>query len=228
MEFMEQYLTTLSNSNLFKTFDKKDISSILSCLSPTIKNYTKNEIIFSEGDTVHSIGIVLEGNLHIIKTDYWGNNQLLTQISESDMFGETFSCLEKNNINVNVISVNNSTVLFLDINRILTVCSSTCPNHNKIILNLLHLMAEKNYYLNEKVSVLTQRTIREKLLTFFSQQATLHNSRSFQIPFNRQQLADYLSVDRSAMSTELNKLIKEKILSADKSTFVLHINVNNQ
>lgn len=216
----------MENKNLTKIalmqgLNKQEIGLILNCLQAKTKRYEKGETIFHEGEKMEEIGIIFSGAVTIQRNDYWGNRSIVALLGEMDVFGETFACLNQAS-DVQVIAEESSEILFLQVNRVLTTCSSSCQFHNRLIRNLLEICARKNYQMNVKVDILSQKTTREKLLTFLSRQAIRLGKQQFEIPFNRQQLADYLSVDRSAMTVELGKLKKEGIIDFQKNVFTLN------
>lgn len=216
----------MENKNLTKIalmqgLNEQEISLILNCLQAKIKKYEKGETIFQEGEKIEEIGIIFSGTVTVQRNDYWGNRSIVALLGEMDVFGETFACLNQSS-DVQVIAEESSEILFLQVNRVLTTCSSSCQFHNRLIRNLLGICAKKNYQMNVKVDILSQKTTREKLLTFLSRQAIRLGKQQFEIPFNRQQLADYLSVDRSAMTVELGKLKKEGIIDFQKNVFTLN------
>lgn len=211
----------LKKSPLFNGISTTELQSMLACLSATHKSYKKDEFIFYSGDTINQVGMVLSGGVHILKEDFWGNRTIIAKIEPGDMFGETYACVKSIPIEVSVLCSENTDILFMDINKIMETCDSKCGFHYKLIQNLLFVFAQKNLMLTKKMSHTTQRSTREKLLSYLSAESIAHNSHSFKIPFNRQQLADYLSVDRSAMSNELSKLQKEGILTYEKNHFTL-------
>ena len=165
--------------------------------------------------------MLLEGSIHIQKEDFWGNLSILNKISEGEIFGEVYACLGRDEILFNAVAQKPCTVLFLDVNRVLTMCPSACQFHGRLIRNLLSVVSQKNKLLTQKLEYMSQRTTREKLLSYLSEQSLRVGSPSFDIPFNRQQLADFLSVDRSAMSNELCKMRDEGILTFERNHFVL-------
>ena len=167
------------------------------------------------------ITVLVEGNLHIRKDDYWGNRSILGQIAVGEMFGEAYVAPESGALMNDVIAVEDSAVLFLDMKRIITTCSSACRFHAIVIQNLFFAISEKNRKLVQKLGHMSQRTTRDKLISYLSEEAKRQNSASFVIPFNRQQLADFLSVDRSAMSNELCKMRKDGLLEFNKNKFRL-------
>lgn len=218
---MQEYFQLIKNSKLFTGITEAEIAAMLNCLSAAAQSYQKGDFIFRRGEHIHHVALLLEGCVHIQKEDYWGNLSLLSEISEGEIFGEVYACLDNDTILNNAVSVKPSTVLFLDINRILTTCPSACRFHERLIRNLLSVMAQKNKLLTQKLDHMSQRTTREKLLSYLSEQSLRAGRPSFDISFNRQQLADYLSVDRSAMSNELCKMRDEGLLCFNKNHFEL-------
>ena len=201
---MKKYLQLLKKTRLFYGITEDEMEAMLSCLSAEIRSYQKGEYVFCRGACITNVAILLEGTIHIQKEDYWGNLSILNKISEGEMFGEVYA-----------------TVLLLNVNRLLTTCPSACQFHGRLIRNLLSVLALKNKALTQKLEHMSQRTTREKLLSYLSEQSLKAGYPSFDIPFNRQQLADFLSVDRSAMSNELCKMRDEGILEFDRSHFLL-------
>lgn len=218
---MKKYLNLLKHSKLFYGITETEIESMLKCLSAKIRCYPKGDCVFRRGERIITVAMLLEGSIHIQKEDFWGNLSILSEISEGEIFGEVYACLGNEEILYNAVAVKQSMVLFMDINRVLTMCSSACPFHGRLIRNLLSVIASKNKILTQKLEYMSQRTTRDKLLSYLSEQSLQAGSPSFDIPFNRQQLADFLSVDRSAMSNELCKMRDEGILLFERNHFVL-------
>lgn len=219
---MKRYLHLLAASSLFAGIKENEIENMLHCLSATVKNYKKGETIYHAGDRIPCVAFVLEGRVHIQKEDYWGNLSILNEIPEGEIFGESYAAPGSETIANHAVAVKDSTVLFLDFNRILTVCTSACQFHTLLIRNLFTVIAAKNRQLAQKIGHMSQRTTREKLLSYLSEQSMRTGRSSFDIPFNRQQLADFLSVDRSAMSNELCKMRDEGLLAFSRNHFTLY------
>ncbi len=219
---MKKYLQLLKHSKLFQGISETEIETMLSCLSAVTCSYEKGEFVFRQGEQITGIAVLLSGCVHIQKEDYWGNLSILNVITEGEVFGEVYACLGNEELLNHAVAVNPSVVLFMDVNRVLTVCPSACRFHGLLIRNLLNVMASKNKMLTQKLQHMSQRTTREKLLSYLSEQSLKAGSPSFTIPFNRQQLADFLAVDRSAMSNELGKMRDEGLLQFDRSHFVLY------
>ena len=177
--------------------------------------------MFSSGDSAHFVGVVLSGSVHVLQEDYWGNRTILAHIPPGGLFGEAFSCAETDSLPVSVAAAEKSEVLFIDYKQIITTCTSACMFHMALIKNMMKLLAQKNIMLTQKMEIITHRTTRERLLAYLSAQAIKAGKSHFTIPFNRQQLADYLSVERSAMSTELSKMQSDGLIRTDRSKFEL-------
>lgn len=218
---MKKYNEVLKRTRLFAGVGEGEIESMLSCLGARLKTYKKGEYVFRQGEHISDITVLLEGNLHIRQDDFWGNRSILGQISVGEMFGEAYATQDSGPLLNDVVAVEDSVVIFFDVKRILTTCSTACRFHAIVVQNLFFAISEKNRKLVGKLGILSKRTTREKLISYLSEQAKKQNSGSFLIPFNRQQLADFLSVDRSAMSNELCKMRDEGLLEFYKNRFKL-------
>lgn len=210
-------------SPLFKNISPSDLPHLLKCLNSYEKIFHKNETIFLQGTSIHHIGLVLEGEVCIIKDDYWGNHTIISHLLPGEIFGEAYACIPNALLDVSVEAAKTCRILFLDVQDILHACKHGCHFHHQLIQNLLAIVSYKNLTLNQKIDHVTKHSLREKTLAYLSFQAKQSASSSFDIPYNRQQLADYLCVDRSALSNELSKLQKEGIISFHKNHFTLHI-----
>lgn len=211
----------LTKTALFQGISEQEIESIMKCLQVNINSYLKGEMIFRIGDTVKSLGIVLSGSVNIEHDDVWGNKNILDNIGVGQVFAETYACIAGEQLMINVVAAQKTEILFLNIEKLFTTCTSVCGYHNRLIQNLLLITAKKNQNLTRKIFHTAPKTIRGKLLSYLSFCAVKEGSYQFVIPFNRQQLADYLGVDRSAVSNELSKMQKEGILTFKRNNFCL-------
>ena len=218
---MKQYINLLKNTYMFNGINESEIEGMLKCLNARTMLYKKNEYILRNGETVNSIGMVLEGLALVEKEDIWGNRTIISEISPGSLYAESYACLSKLPAEISVIASDNTTVMLFDIRRILTTCSSSCGFHTKLIQNLLYTIAQKNVLLTKKMEYISKKTIKEKLLAYLSSEAMKAGSPTFNIPFNRQELADFLSVDRSALSSEISRLQKKGIISCRKNAFTI-------
>lgn len=211
----------LTQTQLFFGNSVEEIKAMLKCLGATEKFYGKGDTIYHEGDNITHMGMVLSGSVRLESDDLWGNTSILSHIETGQLFGETYACLPKEPLMVRVVAAEPSHILFLDALRLMKVCRNTCGHHARLIQNLLMSSAEKNLNLSRRIFHTSSKTIRGRLLAYLSFQASRQGSREFTIPFNRQQLADYLSVDRSALSNELSKMQKEGLLEVERNHFRL-------
>ncbi len=218
---MKKYVPILKKTKLFSGVGEEDVTSMLSCLGARLKSYKKGEFVLRQGEHLSDIVVLVEGKLHIQKDDYWGNRSILGLIDVGEMFGEAYVSPESSSLLNDVVAVEDSTAIFFDVKRIITTCPSACRFHSMVVQNMFFAISEKNRKLVQKLGHMSKRTTREKLISYLSEEAGRQNSSSFSIPFNRQQLADFLSVDRSAMSNELCKMRDEGLLEFEKNRFRL-------
>lgn len=218
---MKKYLNTLKQCPLFSDITDTDLLNMLQCLNARIDTFARNQTIFMEGTPAASVGIVLSGAVAIVRDDYYGNRTIIAHIEEMQLFAETFACADIEHMPVSAIAACDSEIMFIDCKRILTICSNTCKFHTLLVNNLLRIVATKNILLNQKIEVTAKRTTRDKLMTYLMIQAKKNNADTFTIPYDRQALADYLGVERSAMSAEISKLRKEGIIECRKNLFRL-------
>ena len=218
---MKKYIPILKRTKLFAGVDENEIDAMLSCLDARLHEYKKGEYVLHQGEHLNHITVLVSGELHIQRDDYWGNRAIVNRIAVGEMFGEAYIAPESGGLLNDVVAVEDSAVIFFDVRRIITVCSSACRFHSMVVQNLFFAISEKNKALVQKLGHISKRTTREKLISYLSEEAKRQNSASFTIPFNRQQLADFLSVDRSAMSNELCKMRDEGMLEFEKNQFKL-------
>ena len=218
---MQKYIPILKRTKIFAGVGDDEIVSMLSCLGARLKTYKKGEYVFRQGEHITDITVLAEGNLHIQKDDYWGNRSIVSPIVVGEMFGEAYVAPESGPLLCDVVAVEDSTVILFAAAKVLTTCSSACRFHGMVVQNLFFAISERNRNLMQKLGHMSKRSTREKLISYLSAESQRNNSASFTIPFNRQQLADYLSVDRSAMSNELCKMRDDGLLLLEKNSFQL-------
>lgn len=217
---MYRYLELIDAAPFFEGISKEDVADVLSGMDAQLKIYPKNSFVWRVGEQVQSAGFVVDGFVHILREDYWGRQNILAQLDKGNLFGEVFACLPYLPMTVSVAAPNGASVIFLDFTSLLTG-KTRSEAENRILHNLLLLMAQRNFSLTQKMEYLTKRTTREKLLAYLSEQARLQQSSKITVPFNRQQLADFLAVDRSAMSNELSKMQADGLIEYRKNDFKL-------
>ncbi len=218
---MQKYISILKMCGLFDDIEDENLTAILECLGAKVVSITKGETIFHEGTAAKYIGLVLSGAVQMVQDDFYGNRTIITRIDSNGLFGESFACAGTKALPVSFIASKSGEIMLIDCNRITNTCCNACAFHKQVIFNLLHLVAIKNLDFHQKIEIISKRTTREKLMSYLLSIAKQTGSNSFTIPYDRQALADYLGVERSAMSTEIGKLRKEGIIECNKSKFKL-------
>ena len=220
---MEEFLSTIRSAPLFSGVSEAELTAMLACLKAEKKGFPKEAFVLRAGDTAESIGLVLTGTVLVIQEDIWGNRNILSKAGLGQTFAAAYACAPGSRLNVSVVAETPVTVLFLNVKRILTVCPSACSYHSRIIRNLLGELAGKNLQFSEKLTHVGQRSTRSKIMSYLSAEAQRLGTYELDIPFSRQQLADYLGVERSGLSQELGKMKKDGLLDYHKSHFVLKV-----
>lgn len=218
---MKKYYDILRRCPLFEGISDDDLIPMMACVGGVVKKYEKRENIFSEGDLAKNVGIMLSGKAQVVRVDYYGNRSIVESVSPTELFGESFACGGMKEIPVDVVATEDSEVLIMDCARITRACSNACAFHQQLIFNLMKVMASKNLRFHQKLEITSGRTTREKLMTYLLLEAKKKRSASFEIPYDRQELADYLEVDRSGLSAEISKLRREGVLLSEKNRFTL-------
>ena len=218
---MNNYISVIKHTQLFSGIGESEIESMTNCLSMESHHYKKGDYVYRSGEFVRVISILAEGALLIQQDDYWGNRSIVSSVSVGDIFGEAYAMQNSHAVLNDVVATDDSVVLTFDVGRLLTVCSNGCAFHSQIIINLIQSLSSKNRMLTQKIDCMSKRTTRDKLTVYLSEQSQKAGSPSFAIPFNRQELADYLAVDRSAMSNELCKMRDAGMLTFEKNRFTL-------
>ena len=209
----------LGNTPLFRGMTVPDIEEMLCCLRAAERTYKKGAVILPEGTPTEQLGVVLSGRVIIEMGDVWGNNSVLSSVGAGGIFAEAYACVPGEPLMVNVTAAEDTRALLLNIRRILEPCANVCPRHVRLVRNLLTLCSEKNLQLSRRVLHTGPKSIRKRLLSYFSECIKRTGSYSFDIPYNRQQLADYLSVERSALSNELSLMQRDGLIRYEKNHF---------
>lgn len=211
----------LKKCDLFRGMSEADIQHILNCLGSRKKSYRKNEYIFMEGEQYPKVGIVLSGAVQAIKETKTGDLILINQMKAGDTFGLSHVCGQVEYLPLSIISVDHSEILFIELNQLVQTCHNACQFHITMIKNALWLLAQKNLFLDTKMYYISHKTIRERILSYLEDQENRADADEFEISFNREQLADFLCVDRSALSRELSHLKAEGLIDYKKNWFKL-------
>ena len=220
---MKEYLSVIRPARLFSGISEEELNAVLRCLRAEKKDFPKEAFVLRAGDAADSIGLVLAGTVLIVQEDIWGNRNILSRAGPGQTFAAAYACAPGSRLNVSVIAETPAAAMFLNVKRILNVCPSACAHHNRIIRNLLSELAGKNLRVGEKLTHMGQRTTRAKIMSYLSAEAQRLEKYEFDVPFSRQQLADYLGVERSGLSLELGKMKKDGFLDYHKNHFVLRV-----
>lgn len=218
---MKENIKILKMSPLFQGVEDNDLEAMLSCLGATDRKYRKNDVILLAGTKVTSVGILIEGNAQITRDDAEGNRAILSELEKADLFAEAYVAAGSMEVPITVIATSDSRIVWIPFNKIVGTCSSACGFHRTLVQNMMRVIAVKNIWMNEKMRILSCKTTKEKLMTYLSDYSERVGKNKFKIPFSRNELADFLSVDRSAMSRELGKLRDEGYLNYHKNEFEL-------
>ena len=225
MEKLEKYYSQIKNSPVFYGMNDSELQGLLECFNARIKHFEEGEMIIRQGYRITNIYLILDGAVNIEKDSYWGRRIIITQLSVNDNIALAFVASKNTESNIDAVAASDTRVLVLSYEKCTSMCQNACTRHKVLINNLFDILSKENIELIQKIENVSQKTIRDKLLTYFSNEARKRKSHSFEIPFNRQDLADYLNIDRSAMSFELSKLQKEGIIRYNKNHFELSARV---
>ena len=218
---MKKYFEILKKCPLFDGIGEEHLERMLPCLGARVAAFDKKYTILAEGNSARYIGIVLSGSAQIVRNDYYGNRSILSEVQAADVFGEAFACAQVRTMPVSVVADEPCEVMLIDSDHILHTCQNHCGFHQQLIFNLMRDLATKTLLFHQKLEILSQRTTRDKLMTYLTMQAKRAGRSRFTIPFDRQELADYLEVDRSGLSAEIGKLRQEGVLLSRKNEFEL-------
>ncbi len=218
---LKKHLEVLKRSPLFEGIREGELLTMLSCLGARMGHFDKKYTILAEGSPARFIGVMLSGSAQILQIDYYGNRSILSGIRAGEVFAEAFACAETESIPISVVASEPCEVMLIDASHVMNTCKNHCAFHQRLIFNLMKDLATKTLLFHQKLEITSRKTTREKLLAYLALCAKQVGSSTFDIPFGRQELADYLEVDRSGLSTEIGKLKKEGLIENRKTRFEL-------
>ena len=207
--------------SLFKGIAPDELSALLNCMGARRESFRRGEFIFLNGEATHAIGVVLAGQVQVLKEDAFGNRAVLNVLGPQTVFGEAFVCGGAFTLTVSVQALADCDILFLPFQRMLQTCPKACGFHSAIIYNMVNLLADKSLQLVQKLAVTTKHSLREKLLTYLSQLVQAQGRTTVTSPLGRLDLADFLGVDRSALTRELNRMQDAGLIAFSKNKFTL-------
>ena len=218
---MEAYESALSRSVLFEGIAPEQRRALLECLKPRRLSFGRGDILLAEDGPADRVGVLLSGEARVVRGDVCGNRTIQARVEPGELFAEAFACAGVARLPVSVEGEQPGEALLIPMTRLVEPCGKVCGFHRQVTVNLLRATASRNLQLNRKLEILSRRTTREKLMTYLTAEAARARSATFMIPFDRQGLADYLGVDRSALSAEIGKLRREGVLESERSSFKL-------
>ena len=221
MNRLEKYYNQIKNSSVFYGMSDDELKGLLECFNARLKKYEKNDLIIRQGDLISNIYLILDGEVNIEKDSFWGRRIIISRLEKNDNIALSFVGSKSVESSIDATAVKDTLVLILGYEKCTCMCQNACTRHKVLINNLFQILSKENLELIQKIENISQKTIRDKILTFLSNEAQKKHSNTFDIQFNRQDLADYLNIDRSAMSFELSKLQKEGVLKFNKNHFEL-------
>ena len=216
---MSLSVSEIQKLSMFRGIRPEDLPVMLECLKGYEKTFRKNENISIEQENIRNVGVIISGTVDMIKEDIWGNTTMLVRLGRDRIFGETFACGSDSRAAVIFRASRDARILFMPFQRVMRTCSHSCVFHHQLIENMVEQIADKNRELMQKVEAISQKTLRTKILTYLSAEAQKQGKRYFQIPLGRQEMADYLCADRSAVSRELSEMKKEGLIDFDRDVF---------
>jgi len=219
---VEKYFEVLCMCPLFRDIAHWELTKALRCLNARVFSFEKGEAVMNESEPAKYVGIVLTGSFQIVRTDFFGNRSMIANLVPGELFGESFACAGVEAVPVSVLASEAAEVMLIDCLKISHSCSNACQFHQQMIDNLLQIVAAKNLVLHQKIEVTSKRTTREKLMAYLMLQAKQFGSLEFEIPYDRQELADYLEVERSGLSAEIGKLRRQGVIEADRNRFKIY------
>ena len=210
----------LRQAQLFAGIDEASRESMLRCLDAKVTRLEKGQVALLAGERPEHVGIVLSGQLHIVKEDHGGNRVLVAAILPGDIYAEALCCAGVRESPVTVLADTEASVMLLRFERILQTCPHTCVFHTKLIENMIRLIAGKNLMMQSRLDIIATRSIREKVLRYLHSFAP-GQGKAVTVPLNREEMADYLCVERSALSHELSRMKKDRLIDYQKNLFTL-------
>ena len=214
------HLSNIKKSDLFEGVDSKEFNQIIDSLDSQLKFYRSGQTILNVGQSINRIPLILEGIVSIYQSDFWGHEECIEVLHDGNIFAEAFACDKKNIANISAVADKPTVILWFNIKDILKIDASDA-SRTTLIRNIMNTLATKNLNLNNKVTHISKQKTRDKILSYLSSESLKAESNEFDIPYDRQQLADYLGIERSAMSAQISKLAKEGYFDTKKNHFKL-------
>ncbi len=221
MQNNNNFIPSIKRSELFAGIEEDDIEQMLKCFNAKKKKYDEGQVIFYGGEKIDQMGIVLSGRVYMENNDITGNKAIIRELVVGDILGDLYALARDGRLIFDAVAHKDAELLFIDVDKVMTPCAKACTRHLTTMRNLLTELAGKACNLDRKLSHMSMRTTREKLLSYLTEESKQQKSSTVTIIFNRQELADYLCVDRSAMSKELHRMKRDGLIDFSGNTFYL-------
>jgi len=221
MQNNNNFIPSIKRSELFAGIEEDDIEQMLKCFNAKKKKYDEGQVIFYGGEKIDQMGIVLSGRVYMENNDITGNKAIIRELVVGDILGDLYALARDGRLIFDAVAHKDAELLFIDVDKVMTPCAKACTRHLTTMRNLLTELAGKACNLDRKLSHMSMRTTREKLLSYLTEESKQQKSCTVTIMFNRQELADYLCVDRSAMSKELHRMKRDGLIDFSGNTFYL-------
>lgn len=217
---MQQFYSVILQAKLFEQIKRQQLPELLAAIKPVLKTFAAGTRIWQVGATVSSFGLVCAGQVQVVKENEKGNRTILATVSAADIFGEAYACTNGQPLPVAVDALTTAKVLFFQPDNLFEL--TPLAAQQQVMANLVQIFAQKSLLLNQKVEILSQRRIVDKVRAYLQMEQQKQHSQSLLIPYNRQEMADFLGVERSALSTTLSEMQQTGYLSYHKNQFTLH------
>ena len=209
----------LSETDLFRGIEPNDIKDMINSFNPKTKTYAKNEVIFAVSANESKIGIVMNGSVNMVVNHPWGTQSIFGRTERGGIIGGANAVFDKKPLICDTVAAENCEVMFFDMYTLLTIRKDSHKCHNKVIYNIMDIAAGKCLKFVTRMIHTSPKSLRERIMSYLAEQAMINGSNKFKVPFGRQQMADYLNVNRAAMCGELSKMQQERMIKFHKFDF---------
>lgn len=217
----ESHVDQIRQCPLFDHIATKDLVQMLTCIGARIVSYAPKIYIWDEEDIIEDVGVILRGQIDMVSEDIYEHRTTLVRMGPHELFGESFALSDSKRSTVSFMTIESCTVLYLPIQRVLHICSNSCPFHQRLIQNMFYTLSLKNQQLIEKSAIVSKPSLQDKIWTYLNLEAERQQKIYFEIPLNRNEMADYLCANRSALTRELKHMKEKGLIDFDKNTFHL-------
>lgn len=214
----QQYINNIMKCALFQEMTQKETVLLLDCLQPRVRTFARNVILNAAGESFEGVGVVLSGQVAIVKETNAGERMILSILKPGDLFGEMAAFSGRGLWPATVIAQSVCSVMYLPPDKIAGQCANSCQGHRTLIMNMLGILSRKALKLSQKLEYLSIRNLRARIAAFLLEQAGKNGRTTFLLPMNRNEMADFLNVSRPSLSREMCRMREEGILDFHRSS----------